>query len=56
MIELVKFALGNKATRVAIGNDGPYLIHPWWERGLRAQVKVLAAAKPTKIKQEKTNA
>jgi len=40
-----------------IGPDGPYIQHPWWERGLREQLRVLAAAKPTKKeKEEKQNA
>jgi hypothetical protein len=53
-IELIQFARNNNRTRVLIGADGPYLLHPWWEKGLRQQIKVLAAAKPTT--KEKKNA
>jgi hypothetical protein len=28
-----------------IGPDGPYLLHPWWEKGLRENIRVLAAKK-----------
>jgi hypothetical protein len=50
--DLIQFARANTRTRVLIGPDGPYLQHPWWERGLRLQAKVLAAAKPTKLQEK----